>query len=102
MVKLSKEVSQKLTNANVLFTILIVWLHVSADYNLPKWIIGIAVYSVPCFFAMSSFLYFRSFDFDYPWKSYKSKVWGRFKSLIVPFIIFNIVGFLFNPNRSLD
>ena len=96
MVKLPEQVSQKLTNANVFFTILIVWLHVSANYKLPEWVIGITVYSVPCFFAISSFLYFKSYDFNNPWADYKQKVSRRFNSLIVPFLIFNVVGFLFS------
>lgn len=93
--RISENVSYKLKNANVFFTILIVWLHVSSNYPLPEWVGNVAVFSVPCFFSISSFLYFRSFDFDNPLASYKKKVVGRIKSLVVPFLIFNVIGFMF-------
>lgn len=93
MVNISNTISSKLRNANVLFTILIVWLHVSANYDFPYWVICLTIYSVPCFFAISSFLYFRSFDFEKPWQDYKLKVIGRFKSLVIPFCIFNAAAF---------
>lgn len=96
MVKISESLSQKLKNANVLFTILIVWLHVHTNYDLPDWVSGMSIFSVPCFFAISSFLYFKSYDFNQPWDDYKKKVITRFKSLLIPFLIFNIVGFIFN------
>lgn len=92
MVKITNAVSSKLRNANVLFTILIVWLHIA--WNLPYWAIGFTAVSVPCFFAISSFLYFKSFDFGNPLQDYKKKVVGRFKSLVIPFLIFNAVGFI--------
>ena len=92
MVNISDTVSSKLRNANVLFTILITWGHVAWD--LPYWAIGFFAVSVPCFFAISSFLYFKSFDFDHPFQDYKKKVVGRFKSLVIPFLIFNAVGFV--------
>lgn len=113
MARVSNTISQKLKNANVLFTILIVWLHVLANYDLPEFVSGCAIFSVPCFFAISSYLYFKSYDFENPWHDYKKKVIGRIRSLLVPFLIFNMVGFIcsvvffvfhpvaYNPVRAL-
>lgn len=96
MRKVGPALSLKLSGVNVLLTLLIVWLHVSANYDVPSIVSNIAVISVPCFFAMSSFWYFLSFDFDRPWNSYKSKVKTRIHSLMIPFIIFSMLGLLFN------
>lgn len=96
MKKISKNISLKLTNANVLFTILIVWLHVSSNYDLPLWVGNLAIVCVPCFFAISSFLYFKSFDFENPWISYREKLRTRFSSLLIPFFLYTFIGFLIN------
>ena len=96
MTKINEKISQRLTGINVIMTLLIVWLHISANYGVPVWVSNIAIIAVPCFFAMSSFWYFYSFDFVNPWSSYKTKVQGRFKSVLIPFLIFNILGLLFS------
>jgi len=77
-------------------TVLIVWLHVSANYDVPPQTVRISILSVPCFFALSSFLYFSSYDFNQSWGCYKSKVISRTKSLLVPFLVFNLIGLIFS------
>jgi len=96
MHRIDSTLSQKITSVNILLTLLIVWLHVSANYNVPSSVSDISIISVPCFFAISSFLYFISFDFDKPWMCYKLKVASRTKSLLIPFLIFNLFGLLFS------
>ncbi len=94
--KLSQAASIKLSFVNIVLTILIVWLHVSSYYDLPESVGNIAIISVPCFFAISSFLYFISFNFENVFGCYKSKLKKRIKSLLIPFIIFNIFGLIFS------
>lgn len=67
-------------------------------YSLPVWLFDIELYVsratdciVPMFYAISGFFFFKNFDYDrlqYKWKS-------RLKSLVVPYIFWNIIGFLF-------
>lgn len=94
--KLSQAASIKLSFVNIVLTILIVWLHVSSYYDLPESVGNIAIISVPCFFAISSYLYFISFNFEDVFGCYKSKLKTRVKSLLIPFIIFNIFGLIFS------
>lgn len=94
--KIDKCLSIKLTEVNVTMTILIVWLHTAPIFNLPQWVQQIAIIAVPCFWTISSFLYFASFDFSSPWVSYKSKLFTRAHTILVPFIVFNIFGLLFS------
>ena len=77
-------------------TILIVWLHIAPIFNLPWWVQQMAIIAVPCFWTISSFLYFASFDFTSPLTSYKSKLLSRTRTVMVPFIVFNIFGLLFS------
>ena len=96
IMKIDKSLSIKLTEVNVAMTILIVWLHIAPIFNLPQWVQQIAIIAVPCFWTISSFLYFASFDFSSPWISYKSKLLARTRTILVPFIVFNIFGLLFS------
>lgn len=48
---------------------------------------------VPVFFALSGFLFFQNLE----WKDFPRKLKTRFKSLFVPYIIWNLLGFLFVP-----
>lgn len=92
--KISKDLSLRIVEYNVLFTILIVWLHTSSIFGVSSEIQNIAIVSVPCFFTISSFLYFLSFDFGDIWTCYKHKVSQRVKSLLIPFVLFNILAFI--------
>lgn len=94
--KIDKNLSIKLTEVNVVMTILIVWLHIAPNFDLPLWVQQIAIIAVPCFWTISSFLYFASFDFTLPWTSYKSKLITRTRTLLVPFVVFNMFGLLFS------
>lgn len=94
--KIDKSLSIKLTEVNVVMTILIVWLHIAPIFNLPWWVQQMAIIAVPCFWTISSFLYFASFDFTSPFTSYKSKLLSRTRTVMVPFIVFNIFGLLFS------
>lgn len=94
--KIDNKLSIKLTEVNVVMTILIVWLHTAPIFDLPQCVQQISIIAVPCFWTISSFLYFASFDFTSPWASYKYKLFSRTRTVLVPFIIFNIFGLLFN------
>lgn len=94
--KIDKSLSIKLTEVNVLMTVLIVWLHTAPSFDLPRWIQQIAIIAVPCFWTISSFLYFANFDFTSPWTSYKTKLNSRVHTIFVPFIVFNIFSLVFS------
>jgi len=89
---MNKQLSNKIANANVFLTILIVMLHFGyANNRILSYITDMAV---PCFFSISSFLYFWSFDWNSPSNSYLYKLKSRFKSVVIPFFIFNIIAYL--------
>ncbi|WP_321424539.1 acyltransferase family protein [uncultured Bacteroides sp.] len=46
---------------------------------------------VPIFFMISGYLFYQNFDYG----KLKSKWIGRFKSVVIPYLIWNIVGFVF-------
>ncbi len=46
--------------------------------------------SVPTFFLFSGFLFFNNFR-DFTWNGYKNKIKSRFKTLIIPYIVWNVV-----------
>lgn len=63
---------------------------------LPVKITNIGIVAVPCFWTISSFLYFKSFDWNHAWTSYRTKIVSRTKSLLIPFLIFNLFGLVFS------
>ena len=89
MVAISKELSDKLRSVNVLMTLFIVMLHCTWGEPALSPIQTITDMAVPTFFTMSSFLYFK--DFDFTWHSYQKKLHSRFFSLLIPFVAFNVV-----------
>lgn len=95
MKSISDNLSYKLTVVNIVMTILIVWLHAAPFFQIDERWVNIAIVAVPCFFCISSFLYFFTFDFSDIGNSYKNRLKTRVKSLLIPFFIFNIFGFLF-------
>lgn len=51
---------------------------------------GIPRFSVPLFFLLSGYLFYRNFSFSKLLKKYRS----RFRSLLVPYVLWNIIGIL--------
>ena len=49
--------------------------------------------AVPTFFMISGFLFFNNFR-EFSWGGYKKKMKSRLKTLIVPFVLWNVVVFL--------
>lgn len=49
--------------------------------------------AVPTFFMISGFLFFNNFR-EFSWEGYKKKMKSRLKTLIVPFVLWNVVVFL--------
>lgn len=89
-----------------LLSILVIWVH---SYNVelfagdqwgPAWecaakietfvSVGIGQIAVPGFFMMSSYLFFRNFT----WKKLTGKWKGRFFSVVVPYVIWNVLYYL--------
>ena len=66
-------------------------------YDLPRWLYVIELFIqqgtdiiVPVFFAMSGFLFFTNLK----WKDFPRKLKTRFHSLFIPFVLWNLIGFL--------
>ena len=50
-------------------------------------------FAVPTFFFMSGFLFFRNINGNWNWGLYKSKIKSRGYSLLIPYIIWNILAY---------
>lgn len=91
---MDKIVSTKIKNANVLMTILIVSLHSTIpnvqELDVVRTLTDMAV---PVFFTISSFLYFQKWTFTVA--CYKKKVYSRIKSLLLPFVAFNVLFYIY-------
>ena len=77
---------------------------VDADFNLMSWhglynVTGILLshvlthIAVPTFFFISGFLFFVNFQ-EWSWDNYERKIHSRVRTLIIPYIVWNIVPFL--------
>lgn len=104
------KLSQKLRNLSFFFTCLVVFLHALPGMKLdgstvhqvstPLWIIcsvfkqGFCQACVPYFFIVSGFFLAGSFKRSGCW--YKCEVVKRVKTLIVPFLIWNVLYWLWN------
>ena len=100
---MSKEMSQRISNANYYLTIIIVLLHSScmsyanisdATYSISKMFQDLLetfyIITVPSFFAISSYLYFCKINKNNIIKNYVK----RFYSLVVPYVIWSILALL--------
>lgn len=92
--KISTSLSNRISGLTVLLTLLIVWLHICPYYDVPESFTRIAIIAVPCFFTISSFFYFLSFDFNNLRSCYINKIFTRTKTLLLPFLLFNIIGII--------
>ncbi len=70
------------------------------EFNNPDWYYYIIAFfsqvlpriSVPLFFFISGFLFFYHTDFTL--ETYKQKLKGRIKTLLIPYLLWNFIGFL--------
>ena len=93
---------------NFSLSLLIVFHHaftVNIDYNgsfspksygftisLQRMLYNFSECAVPMFYFLSAYLFYRSFDGSL--KQYKEKIYRRFYSLLVPYVIFCTFGFI--------
>lgn len=93
--------SYRITNTKYVLTILIVFLHCfpHADtLNGPSHIYSVlddglkmvCDAATPAFFAIASYLFFKNFVIE----KYMNKLTMRFKSLVIPFVLFQIIAFI--------
>lgn len=54
---------------------------------------AIGIVTVPTFFMISGYLFFANFK-EWTWKGYKKKINSRFRTLILPYFVWNILAFL--------
>jgi surface polysaccharide O-acyltransferase-like enzyme len=100
--------SQKLIKISFFLMVLVVFIHsynlgysnsvLKNDINLNHFVQnfisqGIARIAVPLFFFISGVLYFYKFEMS--WKSYYNKLKKRLNTLVLPYLIWSIVGILF-------
>ena len=85
--------SNKIKNANVLMTLLIVMMHCTWTDKRFGALSTITDLAVPTFFWISSFLYFR--DYDGSKEQYLRKLKSRIFSLMVPFFVYNLILYVY-------
>ena len=95
----------------VALVLLVLFVHVHPDHN-PHWLtmdnlsgqpLGWVIFSVigtlinkfafsavPLFFAISGYLFFQKLE-TWSWKVWKQKIRSRVRTLLIPFIIFNVI-----------
>lgn len=121
MVTIDKTVSQSLDLLRFPLSILVVYLHIDPipaivtsqfDWTSDVWlslyyiiaisIVNLARIAVPCFFFISGFLFFVNTDI-FTLGSYLKKLQRRVKSLLIPYILWNILGaaYLYATQRIL-
>ena len=99
--QITLEKSYAITNTKFILTVLIVFLHCTLHVdklsapsetfiNIDTLFKILFDAATPAFFAISAYLLFRNFSFE----KYGDKLVSRFKSLLIPFVIFQIVGFI--------
>lgn len=99
--KIEKELSVKIYFLNFFFTICILIHHsnINGVYqinnevvsNILKFIGNIGILAMPFFFFTSGFLFFYNYDK----KNGRKKIISRIKSLLIPYIIWNIIAIIF-------
>lgn len=79
-------------------TLLVVFIHVpfnsSDEFSVifhKFWIEGICSIAVPAFFFISGFLFFTK---EFSWKTYGSKLKRRIRTLLVPYLAWNLIALL--------
>lgn len=60
----------------------------------------IASIAVPTFFLISGFLFFSNFQ-EWSWKGYQKKIGSRIKTLLIPYILWNLLPFLLIVGKCL-
>ncbi len=100
---LTKKASYKpeITGAKILLLFGILMIHSYALNELPYahnwgcmivfWLRKFVSGCVPMYFVISGFLMFQNVD-KLDWTTYKSKLKSRFRSLVVPYLLWNIIG----------
>ena len=97
-----------LTQVNFLLSLLIVFHHgftTNVDFNgsflpsaygttvaIERYMYNLSECAVPVFFFISAYLFYRTFDGT--WINYKEKMKRRFRSLLVPYLIFCTLGYV--------
>lgn len=91
----------KITYLSFVLAVMIVIRHSSSigiydnlsatHYWIEKFISDITDMVVPIFFAVSGFLFYQNFDFS----KLRKKLTSRVSSLLIPFVIWNLIGFGF-------
>lgn len=101
---MSKEKTNAINNTKYILTVLIVFLHctIHADaldtpshgyYVLDSIMKIIYDAATPAFFAISAYLFFRNLS-NFNIELYTKKLFTRFKSLVIPFVSFQIIAFI--------
>lgn len=101
---MDKYLSNKLKILSFVLILLVVMIHANIISNSSSQISifiqrfisdGLALCAVPMFFIISGFLFGYSFDSTKLFQSYKSKLKKRVRSLLIPYLLCEIVGILF-------
>lgn len=93
--------SKKITNINVILTLLIVFMHSEclSYLNAPNEFIKLLIHgllvitnvAVPTFFAISAYLFFKNYDNSKYWSKLKSRI----NSLVIPYFLWSTIFLIF-------
>lgn len=89
---------------NVILSILIVFLHTNFESDnivyvtLKHYMNTLADCAVPAFFCISAYLTFRKYKLSL--YNYKTLLLKRMKTLIVPYILWNIIGYIYQSTNE--
>lgn len=105
---MEKKILEKLAIISCLLSFLIVCHHAfTKDINyigsfdptmygtstsIQRLLYNISECAVPVFYFLSAYLFFRSYDGS--WQNYKKKIYRRFFSLLIPYVIFCTLGYI--------
>lgn len=74
------------------------WTHASelSALSFLKWLLSsfLPGAAVPLFFIIAGFLFFKNFPEQWSWGKYKDKLQSRIKTLLIPYLVWNIIQFL--------
>ena len=100
-IKVDKSTSNKIKYVNLILAILVVYRHAVnyTYYNITsRFVYWFEIFTMnisdcanAIFFVLSAFLFYQNYDET----KLKSKLKNRFSSLVIPFIIWNVIGYLY-------
>lgn len=103
-----EEMQRKIVYLNAIMAVLVIWIHTynieiygirpdslfnGVVYHFEEYLHRFEEFCVPFFFMLSAYLFFVNYELTI--ETIKRKYVSRFKSLFIPYLIWNLVGFIY-------